>query len=376
MRDNGNQAKGKGMKHLKIIGVIAAVAAVGFLAQLYLRRSKSASVGPAAQGGRDVLVETVGARRFETRIEAIGTAYANESVDITATVSERIKDICFENGAFVKAGKLLVQLDDAEERAELEEAKVSLAEQQRELERITELREKKVAAQQELDSRQSAMESAAARLAAAEARLRDRAIAAPFAGIIGLRRVSAGALVSPGTVITTLDDVQVIKARFSIPETALADIKAGQAIEAGSAAWPGTTFTGVVASIDSRVDPVTRAVTVEAHVPNTEAKLRPGMLMTVTLISSPRDSTGVPEKALVAYADNSYAFVLRSDGAVEQRKLRLGQRDFGWAEVVDGLKKGEKIVVEGVMDLKNGSRVRVAGEPTERPGAAQPPAAK
>jgi membrane fusion protein (multidrug efflux system) len=359
------------MKLLKIIGVVLVAATIIFLGQRHFGNASSSMPMPAMPGGGKVAVDIVGLRFFATRIEAIGTAYANESVDITATVSERIAKIGFDNGAMVKAGDLLVQLDDAEEQATAEEAKIDLAEQQRELGRIQALFDKEVSPQQELDSRRSAMETATARLAAAQARLRDRAITAPFAGVLGLRRVSPGSLVDPGTVITTLDDLAFIKARFAVPETFLAEVKEGQEIEVGSVAWPDTTFAGVVASVDSRVNPVTRAVTIEAHIPNPELKLRPGMLLTVTLISRPRETVGIPEKALLAYADKHFVFVLTSNSAVERRELRLGVRDVGWVEIESGLNAGETIVIDGMMDLKDGAHVQVAG--AENTGVIQAP---
>jgi membrane fusion protein, multidrug efflux system len=351
------------MKHLKTIGIILLAAVIIILAQRFFGHSKSSQLAPMMPGESIIVTDTVGKRPFATRIEAIGTAYANESVDITATVSERIGKILFENGAVVKTGDLLVQLDDAEERADLEEANVRLTEQQRTLDRVKTLREKKMVAQEELDTRQSAMETAAARLAAAQARLQDRAIAAPFAGVLGIRRVSPGAFVSPGTVITTLDDLEIIKAKFALPETVLADIKIGQAIEARSVAWSGEAFTGTVASIDSRVEPTTRAIAVEAHIANPGYRLRSGMLLTVTLISRPREVIAAPEKALLAYADKHYAFIVKPDHTVERHELRLGEREVGWVEIENGLNEGETIVVEGLMDLKDGARVRIAGTP-------------
>jgi membrane fusion protein (multidrug efflux system) len=355
------------MKVVKIMGIVLAAGAIIGIAYRYAGRSAASRRPAMMRGDATVIVEPVGTRPFATRIEAIGTAYARESVDITATVAERVARIGFENGAAVKTGDLLVQLEDAEERAAVEEAGVSLAEQRRELERVRALREKQMAPQQELDNRQSAMEMAAARAAAAQVRLRDRSITAPFAGVLGLRRVSPGALVTPGTVITTLDDVEVIKARFAVPESALSGIATGQTIEAGCVALPDMTFTGTVAAIDSRVEPATRAVTVEAHIPNPGARLRPGMLLTVTLISRPRTAIAVPEKALVASADRHFVFVARPDGTVERRELHLGERDVGWAEITSGLQPGESIVVEGQMDLKDGSRVQLAG-PSLKPG--------
>lgn len=358
------------MKYVTFILTLLVAGAILLAAEHFLGRAKASRLAPMMPAEVPVVTAATGTRAFANRIEAIGTAAANESVDITATVAERIAGIGFTEGATVAAEDLLVQLEDAEERAAVEEAAIHHAEEQREFERVRALHDKKMAAAQELDSRRSAMDTAAARLAAARARLQDRAIRAPFAGVLGLRRVSPGAFVSPGTVITTLDDTRLIRARFAMPETVLTGIRTGQTLVAGSVALPGMAFTGTVSSVDSRIDPVTRAVTVEARIPNSGQTLRPGMLLTVSLISRPRTSIGIPEKALLAYADRQYVFVVQADGTAGRREVQLGERDVGWVEVTAGLREGETIVVEGQMDLKDGMRVRPAGTPpATAPGA-------
>src|SRR5690606_19131515 len=129
------------------------------------------------------------------------------------------------------------------------------------------------------------------------AQLSDRVITAPFDGVLGLRQVSPGSLVTPGTAIATLDDVSIIKLDFSVPETLIAALAPGQAVTALSAAFPGETFEGVLRTIDSRVDPVTRSVMARAELPNPERKLRPGMLLTVDVRRAPRQALALPELA-------------------------------------------------------------------------------
>ncbi len=358
------------MKYLKGIIVIAAALAIVYAGQRYFGQASLPT--RKAMGGESLVeVETVGLRRFSTPIEALGTASANESVTITASVTERISKIMFQEGARVKEGDVLVQLENAEELAKLQEARVELEENRRELARAKALRAKKMVSVEEFDNQQSSTQAAEARLAQAQARLRDLIIRAPFAGVLGIRQVSPGALVTAGMAITTLDDLDLIKVDFTVSEKRLAEVKVGQEIVARSAAWPETTFTGKVAVIDSRVNTTTRAVTVQAHLPNPEFRLRPGMLLTVTLISRPRQAVAVPEKAILAYADKQYAFVLGSGNKVKRRELTLGVRETGWVEIEKGLEAAERIVVEGLMDLKDGARVRVAE--TQAAGKTQTP---
>jgi membrane fusion protein (multidrug efflux system) len=347
------------MKRLKAIIVILASLAAVVLAHHYLKRPEPGQKSRTA-GETPVAVEKIGTRHFADRIQGIGTVSANESVTITSTVSELVTEVLFQDGALVKQGDVLVRLKSAEQSAQLEEARISLAEQTRQFDRVKALREKDMVAEQEFDTAQSNLDAANARFQAAQARLKDRVITAPFEGVLGIRRVSPGTLVSPGSVITTLDDLGVVKVDFTVPETLLAELAVGQSIEARGAAWPDERFQGKVASIDSRVDPTTRAVTVQARVPNPDRRLRTGMLLTVELASRPRDAVAVPEKALLAYADKQYVFVLQDDQTVAQRGVKLGEREAGWVEVEDGLKEGDTIVVDGIMDLRDGAHVRVS----------------
>ncbi len=362
------------MKQLKAAIVVLASLAVVFLAHHILKRSDPGR-SPRAAGDTPVAVEAVGMRHFTDRIEAIGTASANESVTITSSVSDLVAEVLFQDGALVKPGDILVRLRDAEESAELAEARVAREEQARRFERVKTLREKNMVAEQEFETAESDLDAASARLLAAEARMQDRVITAPFEGVLGIRQVSPGTLVSPGSTITTLDDLSVVKIDFTVPETLLAELATGQSLEARCAAWPDERFRGKVTSIDSRVDPATRAVAIQARVPNPDRRLRAGMLLTVELECRPRDAAAVPEKALLAYADKQYVFVVQDDQTVSQRAVRLGEREAGWVEIEDGLEAGEMIVVDGTMNLRDGARVSVPGPPGGA-GATPPPSSQ
>ena len=363
------------MRILKFLIVIPLAAASIILAHWHFGQSTPQAGRQGATDDTPVEVAVAASRPFFTRIEAIGTAHANESVDITATVTERVREVLFEDGDIVKAGDVLIRLEDDAEQAEVAEARVDLSEQQRELERMQGMFERQLVPRQDLDVHESATESAAARLAVSEARLEKRTLVAPFDGALGLRRISPGALVNPGTVITTLDDLSIIKVLFSVPETLLSELKTGQTIEAASVAWPGEAFTGVVATIDTRVEPATRAVMIQAHIANPDYRLRPGMLLTIELISRPREAIAIPEKAIISYGDQRFVFVLQPDNTVEQRVVEIGEREFGWVEVIDGLDEGETFVVEGLIRLRDGAAVQVAGQALAPDATPTPPPA-
>lgn len=317
-----------------------------------------------------VTVTEVATHAFADRIEAIGTATANESLVITATVSDVVREVSFSDGDIVKKGDVLIRLNLEEQRALVDEAKATLNEAEQQLERTRDLVTRGNASKAVLDERVRSVEEARSRLAAAEARLADRVIRAPFDGQLGLRQVSPGALVSPGTAITTLDDLSPIKLDFAIPESFLSAIAPGQSVYARAAAFANERFEGLVATISSRVDPVTRAVTIRAEIPNEDARLRPGMLMTVEVINNRRDVIAVPEEALVPLGSEQFVFIVKADDTVERRRVSIGLRRPGMVEILDGLQKGETLVVTGTMRLRPGAPVRI----TERTDAATPQA--
>jgi membrane fusion protein, multidrug efflux system len=349
------------MRVLKPLIVIVAAVAVVLVAHRFIRRSEPEH----RRGAGEVTVAALVVENhpFADRTEAIGTVSANESVTITPAVTERVASIHFDDGEHVQKGDLLVELAHDEESAAVTEARIDLEEQERQFERVETLREQSLVSEEELDLARGYMDAARARVTAAEARLADRLITAPFAGVLGIRRVSPGSLVSPGQVITTLDDLSVVKVDFTVPEAMLAQLAVGQTVEGRAAPWPDEIFRGTVRSIDSRVDPSTRAIGVQAQMPNRGRKLRAGMFLTIELTCCEREAPGIPERALLSYADRQYVYVMRDDGTVEQREVTLGSRDVGWLEIADGLSAGETVVVDGLMNLRNGASVTV-----EEPG--------
>lgn len=346
---------------MKKILVVAAVLFIGAGVWYYQATTKQPA-GDKRGGPIPVVVAPVVRDSFATTVQAVGTARANESVDITAKVTETVARINFDDRQQVKAGDLLVQLSTDRQLAELEIAKVNLAEQEREYRRLFGLVQQRAIPQSQLDAQLSRLESARAQLAVAQTSVADRRILAPFGGVLGLRRVSPGALVSPGTVLVTLDDIDPIKLDFTIPEVFLPALHPGLTIMAHSAAYRDAPFVGEVMSIDSRVDPVTRAVAVRAHLPNPDGRLSPGMLMTVRLQTDVREALVIPEAALVPLEDRQYVFVVDEAGKAQRVEVEIGRRRPGEVEILDGLSEGDRVVVEGTIRLRPGAEVRVMRE--------------
>src|SRR5690606_7101925 len=147
-----------------------------------------------------------------------------------------------------------------------------------------------------------------------------------------------------------------------VPETAIGAIRPGSTIVARSASYPDREFKGTVRTIDSRVDPVTRAVVVRAHIPNEDGALRPGMLLTVAVTTQERTALVVPESAVFQIQDRAYVFYVDGERIARQRQIQIGSRRFGIVEVTAGLEEGDLIVSEGLVKLRDGSRVRFSDE--------------
>jgi membrane fusion protein (multidrug efflux system) len=309
---------------------------------------------------RPVEVRAVPARseRLSFELEALGTTRANESIDLTSKVVNQVTAVRFEEGQQVRRGQVLVELDAAQVRADLAAAEAALVESRSQFERSRELAVTKILSDSQLEQIEATYKGNEARVGSARARVNDTVIRAPFDGRVGLRRVSVGSLVSPGTVITTLDDTRTMKLDFTIPETFLSVVQPGLEISARSVAYPDRNFDGKVSSIDSRVDPATRAVTVRALLPNEEGLLKPGMFLTVRLSRGAVDALLIPEEAIVPEQGEMFVFVVRDD-RVEKRRIRLGERRVGNVQVVEGLAVGERVVTEGTQKIRDGSLVAV-----------------
>jgi membrane fusion protein (multidrug efflux system) len=241
--------------------------------------------------------------------------------------------------------------------AQLEEARAAWREAQQQLDRQSELVKQGTIARSQLDTQIAARDSAKSRMDAIRARLADRVITAPFDGVLGFRRVSPGTLVTPGTAIATLDDISIIKLDFPVPEGYLSNIAPGQQIRAHSDAWPEQVFEGTVVALDSRIDPVTRAVTVRAEISNPQSHLRPGMLLTVRVFKPERAALAIPEIALIQVGTKAYVYRVKEDNSIEQVAVEAGARRRGEVEIVSGLQLGDRIVVEGTVKLRPGARV-------------------
>jgi membrane fusion protein, multidrug efflux system len=337
--------------------------------------------GPGGPGGAplvEVSPATVGT--ITETAESVGTTRALESVVITTRVSGIVEAVLFQEGQTVTRGQELVRFDMAERQAELEAARAAIetARAQREevatrLERARALRTTGAGTDAQvsdltgqLRTSDTNIVAARARERAASARLDDLVLRAPFAGRVGVRSVSVGALVEPRAAVTTLDDLSQMRLDFSIPEALLSNLKEGAQLRTQTIAFGNRVFAGRVAVIDTRIDPVTRSVRMTGLIDNADNALRPGMFMNVTMdVAVRQNAVTIPEEALVGEGPRQIVFVVK-DGRVERRQVRTGQRSTGRVEIAEGVAAGEMVIARGTQRVRHGIPV------TARPVSAAP----
>jgi len=336
------------------------------------RQASSAAATPAARTQAATVVEVTKAR-IGTVVEiseSVGTARANESVVITAKQTGNVAIIGFEEGQRVRKDHVLIELENKERRADLDQARAELEQSRaardeirQSLDRAKQLRVSGNVTEARLDQLESQFRAADGRVRSMEARIRsvdarldDVRLNAPFAGRVGLRQVSIGALVQPGTVITTLDDVSKIKVDFNVPEIFLGRLKTDLEATAKTSAYPGKVFTGKVTAIDTRIDPATRSVKVNALFDNADDLLKPGLFLSVEIILDRREAVMVAEEAVLAEGIKHFVFVVK-DNKIERREIKLNQRLPGEVEVASGLKADEVVVARGIQRARHGQTV-------------------
>lgn len=335
------------------------------------------AAGPGARGGgrgQAVAATTVATRAFSDQIRVLGVARGKRSVTITAPTTELITRVLFTDGQSVGAGQPLVELQAREEDAGVIEARARVAQAQREYDRYKALADRGMAPRVTAEDAETALESAKAGLDAAQARRGDRMIRAPFAGVLGLSTVTAGTLINPGAVIATLDDVSTIRVDFPVPERYLGQLRPGTPITLEADAWGGETFSGRIALIDTRINEQTRAATVRAEIANPGGRIRPGMMMRVSVQQGERQGIAAPEAAVQYEGDGAFVYRIVSGerGQTAQRvEIETGVVEGGFVEIVSGLSAGDQIVASGLNRIQPNSPVTVGGGRAGPAGGAQ-----
>ena len=321
--------------------------------------------GGGAQAAPIVVeTHTVQTRALADDVSAVGSLVSNESVVLRPEVSGRIETIRFRDGETVRRGAVLVELDSAVERAELQQARANLTLAESNFRRTQDLFGRKFVSQSSLDDARAKLEVARAGLALAQARLARMQVRAPFDGVVGIRSVSPGDFVKDGDALINLEDIATLKLDFRLPELYLDRVRPGQALELSSDVLPGEVHSATVEAIDPLVDAQGRAVRLRASLVNPEMRLRPGVFARVRLILAERAEVPVvPEAALVPAPGNTQFVYRVEDGTVQRVNVTTGQRRDAMVEVVDGLAPGAVVVTAGQLKLRDGAAVKVAATP-------------
>jgi membrane fusion protein (multidrug efflux system) len=324
---------------------------------------KKQAVGTAKMPAPQVVVAEARVERVVETLPRVANIQANEMVDIKAEIDGVVQEILFEEGQQVEKGHLLVRLDETKLAANLAQAEANFKLSEANFARAKQLSDDKLISQQEFEQSAATFQANQANLDFTRRLLKDARIVAPFEGVVSSRPISPGQIISKNTIITWLIDLDPVKVEFHVPEKFLGQVKTNQQIKVEIEAYPNEDFSGEVFFVSPYVDPTNRTALVKAYISNKEMKLKPGMFaeMTLTLVVRER-STVIPEMAITQVLTNSQAMVFAVDGAgmAQMRKIKTGVRLIGSIEVLEGLKPGEKVIVEGLQKVVPGAPVRIA----------------
>jgi len=292
------------------------------------------------------------------RFEAVGSVEAGEAIQVVSEIDAVVKRLPFAEGQPVRAGALLAQLDDSQLRADVHRTEALRDQAKATFERVKAVVDQGAGAPQDLDDAAAALKVAEANLDLAQTRLRKTRITAPFAGVTGAKRVSPGAYLRAGTMITDLASIGVIKVTFSVPERYLGRLHRGAAVTLSAPAFPGYELAGSIDVVDPVLDPQTRSSRVIARVRNPGGRFRPGMSVNVAAILSQRpEAVTVPNEAVFSEGGESFVYVVKKDSTVTRSALQLGTRLADIVEVVKGLEPGMFVVRAGHQKLFEGAKV-------------------
>lgn len=336
-----------------------------------------------------VTAEAARTERWIERLSSIGTLIASQGVDVTSQVAGIVTEVLIESGTEIEQGTKLVQLDTSVEVADLASAVATQREAEVAYARQADLMNKKVTSEANLDTARAKQETAQAAVKRIGAVIAQKAIAAPFSGRVGIRKVEKGQYVSAGMALVSLQALDPIRADFPMPEQHIGKLSVGQPVELTVDAFPGRIFKGEIQSLDARVAQDTRTLLVRAILPNKERKLLPGMFANVlVLVGEPADVVTVPRTAVTysLYGDSVYvvkpaptdakeaAPTANAEPALiaERRFVKTGQVRDDRVAVTSGLAAGDQVVTTGQIKLNPGAAIRIDNaqplvRPEERP---------
>jgi membrane fusion protein, multidrug efflux system len=305
-----------------------------------------------------VEVTDVSSRTVRDELHALGGLEAGDIIQVAGDASGVVTSLPFAEGRAVRRGAVLAQLDDREAAAALTQAAAQRDQAKSNLSRAERLADEKVISGQQLEDTRTALRVAEATVSAAAARLDHARIRAPWAGLVGRRKVSPGAYLSAGQPVTELARVDEMKVAFAAPERFLTELRIGTPVSVSVPAYPGRTFLGHITVVDPVVDPDTRTIQLVARLPNPSGVLRPGMSADVSVTLAERaNALVVPDEAVFAEGNQSFVYVVKPDSSVTRAAITTGTRDSAAVEIVHGLAAGQRVVRTGQQKLYEGAHV-------------------
>jgi multidrug efflux system membrane fusion protein len=304
-------------------------------------------------------------------LTAVGDLAAVHQVNVTSDVSGRITDIMFTAGSTVKAGSPLVQLFDGPEQGDLASFKALATGAQLSLDRAKQLAARQFGPQSTVDAAQATYDQANAGIAKTEALISQKLVRAPFDGELGVRHVEVGQFLTAGTQIVSLTDLSELYANFTVTEKGSAQLKVGQTVRVAVDAYPGRTFEGKITAIEPQISTDTRNIRVQATIANPDHILKPGMFATTTVVLPDKPAVvTVPETAVdyTLYGDSVFLIAEKKevDGKTSlsavRTFIRTGNRITGRAEILSGLKPGDRVVAVGQLKLQSGAAVAISAD--------------
>jgi membrane fusion protein (multidrug efflux system) len=362
-----------------LLAVVLLVVVVGGIVGFNIFRDRAIQGFFAGQEPPPVTVSVVAAEPTTWRpgVEAIGTASAVRGVELGVEAGGIVQDILFHANDRVEAGDLLVQIDDRMERADVAAAEAELRLSEETLERVQALRERGVAPVSDLDVARADATAARNTVLRLTAVMEQKALKAPFAGIVGIPQIEVGAFVEPGTVYATLQDVDTMRVDFSVPEQQIPLVQIGLPVVA-STEVDNTSARGRVVAIEPRIDPNSRLVTIRAELETPEGTINPGQFLRIR-VELPEEAgvIALPQTVLSSNLYGDSVFVVRTEGEgdqavqkVEQVFVTVGRRSQGLVEIAEGVKPGDQVVTAGQNRLSGGARVTVDNSVNPLPAAA------
>jgi membrane fusion protein (multidrug efflux system) len=339
---------------------------------------KAAQIGTMIKAGKSFVIPPesvtsakVEADEWQPSSGAVGTLVAVRAVTLSSEVTGLVREITFDNGAFVRRGDPLVRLDVSTEQAQLAAAHADAELARATLARAKSLRETKTNSPADLDAAEARFKQTNANVATLEATIAKKTIRAPFDGRIAIRQVELGQVLSPGTPISSLSSIHPIYAEFWMPQQALSELNVGMQVRLRTDVFPKSSWEGTLTTINPQVDVATRNVRVRATFPNQDGRLRPGMFGNVDVLSpDKRPVLVIPGTAVLyaPYGDSVFAIEEKksdsgSSGLIAHQKfVRLGERRGDLVAVLSGLQAGENVVSSGAFKLRNGVSVVVRND--------------